>query len=169
MCVVRVRNDGAKVSKSDFSHIEKTFLEAMSVFDFDSATCDVVLRESASRSSAKRVACEATVRVPGATIRVSEYASDARHAARDVRNKVSRKLRRRKTQLVDKRRNEARETSNRVYRRAVTMVERDPELEEEPVRVSWADPELELDCEYDDGVDTMLELADVDMRADNVA
>ena len=108
MCTIVVSGKGTEVTPALKEHVEKSMLDAVSVFDISPMTCEVVLRHGKGRPEKQKNTCEVVLRVPKYVVRVSEVGEDMYAAIDSAASKVSRQLRKYKTRVVDKTRRTSR-------------------------------------------------------------
>lgn len=100
-----IKISGRKVAISDAlrEQVDNKIGNALKVFDIKPMECDVVLRADKRRSSKDRSSCEVTVFVRDNVVRVDAAGPDLETAIDEAASKVSRKLRKYKTRVVDRR------------------------------------------------------------------
>ena len=100
-----IKISGRKVAISDAlrEQVETKIGGALKVFDIKPMSCDVVLRADHRRASKNRTSCEVTVFVRDNVVRVDAAGPDLDVAIDEAASKVSRKLRKYKTRVVDRR------------------------------------------------------------------
>ena len=100
-----IKISGRKVAISDAlrEQVDSKIGGALKVFDIKPMSCDVVLRADHRRASKDRTSCEVTVFVRDNVVRVDASGPDLEAAIDEAASKVSRKLRKYKTRVVDRR------------------------------------------------------------------
>ncbi len=103
--MVDIKISGRKVAISDAlrDQVETKIGNALKVFDIKPMECDVVLRADQRRAGKDRSSCEVTVFVRDNVVRVDAAGPDLETAIDEAADKVSRKLRKYKTRVVDRR------------------------------------------------------------------
>lgn len=103
--MVDIKISGRKVTISDAlrEQVDTKIGNALKVFDIKPMECDVVLRADQRRGSKNRSSCEVTVFVRDNVVRVDAAGPDLETAIDEAASKVSRKLRKYKTRVVDRR------------------------------------------------------------------
>ena len=103
--MVDIKISGRKVAISDAlrEQVDTKIGNALKVFDIKPMECDVVLRADQRRASKNRSSCEVTVFVRDNVVRVDAAGPDLETAIDEAASKVSRKLRKYKTRVVDRR------------------------------------------------------------------
>ena len=100
-----IKISGRKVAISDAlrEQVDNKIGNALKVFDIKPMKCDVVLRADKRHASKDRSSCEVTVFVRDNVVRVDAAGPDLEAAIDEAASKVSRKLRKYKTRVVDRR------------------------------------------------------------------
>lgn len=96
---------GRKIQVTDAlrEHVEQKIGDALKVFDIKPLTADVALRVERYKSGTKEHICEVTIRVRGTVIRVSAADDDMYAAIDEAARMVSRRMRKYKTKVVERR------------------------------------------------------------------
>lgn len=83
-------------------HAQAKISDALKVFDIQPTSIDVVLRVTGYKSTTENASCEVTVRLPGSVVRVTATKEDMYAAIDEAARMVSRKMRKYKTRVVDR-------------------------------------------------------------------
>lgn len=101
---------GRKIQVTDGlrERVEQKIAPALKVFDIQPMAVDVVLRVDHHKNGAAHETCEVTVRVKGTVIRVSATKTDLYAAIDEAARLLTRRMRKFKTKVVDRRQHAAR-------------------------------------------------------------
>jgi putative sigma-54 modulation protein len=100
---IKITGRGTTVTDSLRSHAQEKIADALKVFDIQTTSVDVVLRVTSYKNTTANAQCEVTVRVPGSVIRVAAASEDMYAAIDEAARLVTRKMRKYKTRVIDRR------------------------------------------------------------------
>ena len=135
-----IKISGRKLSVTDAmrARVEEKIGGALSVFDVQPMTCDVVLRVDKNPSNPERKSCEVTVFVRDNVVRVVSSSNDMFAAIDDAAEKTSRQLRKYKTKVLDRRTRAPRPVTEMSVSDLADLIEEVPE-DEQLVREKYID------------------------------